>query len=223
MDLSLDEYIGRKKTADTVALLNIRKKEKEEIDPEKLDDELDEYMAKVKEIPSSGPAKFNRIKKEACSDEEMSADKCCAYKVKTKKPKKSQQWRLGANSGSQPVLNGRVGKNFRNNTGSYIEQGNFTYKYKNDESSGISGIVRNQRYHPANSRRRNFNNNNNPMVVDIKLNASDFDWIIPPPPPQYYAQPQQSSVYNQNDLLEYLKNKTECQEANENQFTLELF
>jgi hypothetical protein len=178
MDASLDDIV-RKNTADCVDLLNIRKKIKEEIDPDELDNELDAYMAALK-----GPSKFNPVTvKQESEDVEMPTQKpcennCCKLVPKVESKNKSQQWRLGSN-GPRKMQHGRVGKNYRKNSGKYIEQGNFTYKYKNGNE--VTGIVRNQRYHPANPRRNH--RPNQPLTIDINLNELDFLFPYAPQAP----------------------------------------
>lgn len=235
MDLSLDEYIGKKKPIDTLALLNIRKKEKAEIDPEDLDNELDEYMASApkKEVEQgcTSYSKFTRIKRQESDNEDVEMptqgscnDGCCKSRTKieyndNKVKSKSQQWRLGANGGSK--VNGRVRKNYRNNSGKYVEQGSFTYKYQNGSNQGVSGIVRNQRYHPENPR-RSFRPNNNPITVNVALGPHDLDLIMPQPyTPPTVAFPQ---VYGNDikEFYEYLKNKQLAEEPEDDEFTVEV-
>lgn len=225
MEFSLDEYINRKNAADTVSLLNIRKKDKVGIDQEKLDSEIEEYMHNVKSGDNnSGPTKFNRIKF-MDSDEDMptqkSADDCCKPFPMTERnyngQNKSQQWRLGNNGNQKNFRNGRVGKNYRQNSGSYIEQGNFTFKYQGGNDTEVSGIVRNQKnrrvYHHNGNRREN-----EPIVLNI--NASDLQFAIPQPFVQQFV-PKQGFDKNQeiNDLFNLLKGRQTGEESGD--FVLE--
>lgn len=144
MDLSLDEYIRRKKAADSVSLVNMRTKDKEIIDKDDLDRSLDMMVlekALSSQNISSSLSKFDRIRISANNDsdedmenpsikfakeiEKMEHPDCCKSKpFRTVEEKmrvkiKSQQWRLNkdgrGNAQESNRHGGRIHKNYRRN------------------------------------------------------------------------------------------------------------
>lgn len=258
MNMTLDEFIRRKKAADSVCLLDMRKKEKDVICKEELDEDLEDIVQeKVRQSQStmSCLSKFDRIRISADTDnddddtmdnpsikfakeiEKMEHPDCCKSKPfrtieeKLKVKIKSQQYRLNGQGNRQQqqqqgVLNGRIGRNYRQNrTGQFVDKGDFTFKYEDDNESGIVGIVRNKnRFNGSNVRVNNRNMNNggtNSAPITVNMNwrgffqgISQFSKIIAPPPSPVHPSPQAANgMANVNlqfaarDLLEFLESK----------------